>query len=87
MVHYLTKRQLNLSKNARKGPFKESTLIDLFFGLNEELKELKHEAAKVFESELEENYINKFYSEIGDVGAYLVGIAEKINHEYSKRGK
>ncbi len=72
LLRYLILNQLNLPKNSKKGPMEELDLYQLFYLLIDEVNELKQELDKKTLN------IDRALSEIGDIGAFLVGMSSKI---------
>lgn len=73
LLKYCIMNQLNLPKNNIKGPLEKYNLSQLFNLLLEEIYELKSEIREDFNIEP-----IRVLEEIGDIGAFLVGILSKI---------
>lgn len=81
MLAYLSKRQLNLSKNKLKPNFEEQPLEVVFDKLMEEIEELRAEVEK------EDINFNLLRFELGDVAGCLVGLIAKSNQMEKLNGK
>lgn len=80
-LRFIILQQLNLPKNMPKGKFEKYSWDQLFILLLEEVYELKEELDKEFL-----NY-ERILSELGDIGAFCVGLVAKVleknQNEYS----
>lgn len=71
LLRFIILQQLNLPKNMPKGKFEKYSWDQLFILLLEEVYELKEELDKPFHNH------ERILSEIGDIGAFLVGFVAK----------
>jgi hypothetical protein len=80
----LTHKQLNLEKNAKKGPFEELSIKDIMEMLYDEKKELVDELFYYPEkwkmTEKKKIDFQRAREEIGDVAACLVGLLAKLDN-------
>lgn len=75
-LRFIILQQLNLRKNQKKGRFEKNSWDQLFVLLLEEIYELKVE----LDNPDEINY-ERVLSEIGDIGAFLIGFVAKAIEE------
>lgn len=73
LLRFIILQQLNLLKNSKKGNLESYTLDQLFVLLLQEVYELKEELDKGDNINYE-----RVLSEIGDIGAFLVGFVTKV---------